>query len=218
MARVLVVAPHAMDEALGCGGAMALRARAGDRVETLVLFGDGTGMDAGRRAAAPRAAAILGAEAPRFVGFPENRSDTLPLVEVVAAIEQAINESKPGVIYVSHGGNLNIDHETAFRAVMTAARPVPGHPVRTLLAYEVQSSTEWAPPAAGRPFLPTRFVDVSTVLDLKMRALDCYAAELRPAPHSRSVQGIRALAQSRGYSVGVEAAEAFIVVRQLADS
>lgn len=216
MASVLVVAPHAMDEALGCGGAMALHAQKGDRVDTLILFGDGSGMDAGRCEAAPRAASILGAQAPRFVGFPENRSDTLPLVEVIGAVEFAIAELKPSTLYVTHGGNLNIDHNITFNATLTAARPVPDHPVKMLYAYEVLSSTEWAPPSAARTFLPTRFVDITTVLELKMRALESYVAEMRVAPHSRSAEGVRALARHRGYSVGIEAAEAFVLVREIA--
>lgn len=217
MTSVLVICPHAMDEALGCGGTMALHAEAGDRVATLVLFGDGSGMDGTRRVAAPAAAAVLGAAPPRFVGLPENRSDTLPLIEVIGAVERAVAELEPTIVYLPHGGNLNIDHQTAFRAAMTAIRPVPRHPVRAIYSYEVLSSTEWAPPTSGQPFLPIRFVDITRTLADKLRALDCYAAEIRPAPHSRSVEGARALAQHRGYCVGVEAAEAFGIVRQLVD-
>jgi LmbE family N-acetylglucosaminyl deacetylase len=215
MAVVLVVSPHAMDEALGCGGTMARHVEAGDKVETLVLFGDGSGMDAKRRLAAPAAAAVLSSAPPRFVGMPENRSDTLPLVDVIAAIEKAVAELLPQTLYVPHGGNLNIDHQTAFRAALTAARPVPGAKVRAIYAYEVPSSTEWAPVGVSPPFLPTRFVDITATLPKKMRALDCYAAELRDAPHSRSVAGIRALAQLRGHNAGMTAAEAFMVVREI---
>lgn len=215
MGAVLIVAPHAMDEALGCGGTMALHAAAGDRVETLVLFGDGTGMDAKRREVAPKAAMALGTCPPRFVGFPENRSDTLPLLDIIAAIERAVSDIGPTTVYVPHGGNLNIDHQSAFRAVVTAARPVPGYPVQEIYAYEVPSSTEWASPTAGQPFLPARFVNIASTLQRKMTALDCYAAELRPSPHSRSAEGIRALSQLRGHNIGVSAAEAFAVVRQL---
>ena len=65
MAGILVVAPHAMDEVLGCGGTMARHADAGERIDTLVLCGDGSGLDATRRQVAPNAAAVLGANAPR---------------------------------------------------------------------------------------------------------------------------------------------------------
>ena len=186
MAGILVVAPHAMDEVLGCGGTMARHADAGERIDTLVLCGDGSGLDATRRQVAPNAAAVLGANAPVFCGFPENRSDTIPLLDIVAAVERAIAAGRPHVVYVPHGGNLNIDHQTAFRAVLTAARPVPGHAVRAIYSYEVPSSTEWSSPSSTVPFQPSRFVDIGATIDRKMKALDYYRAELRDSPHARS--------------------------------
>lgn len=215
MSAILVVSPHALDEVLGCGGTMALHANAGDQVETLILFGDGTSSDAQRRIAAPAAASILGSCMPRFAGFPENHSDTLPLLQIVRVVEQAIAEIKPRTIYVPHGGNLNIDHHIAFRAAVTAARPVPQNPVKEIYSYEVLSSTEWAPLALGQYYVPNRFVDITQFLERKMRALECYAVEMKPSPHARSAEGVRALATSRGHTVGVAVAEAFAVIRQI---
>lgn len=215
MASILVICPHALDEVLGCGGTVAAHAAVGDRVEVLVLFGDGAGLDAKRRIAAPQAARILRSEPPRFVGFPENRSDTVPLVEVVGAIERVIAATKPATLYVPHGGNLNVDHQTTCRAAVTAARPVPQHTVRAIYGYEILSSTEWAPPQLENPFLPTRFVDIARTLELKLKALELYAAEMRAPPHARSIEGVRALATHRGHSVGIMAAEAFSVIREL---
>ena len=203
-----------MDEVLGCGGTIAREAAGGCRVETLVPFGDGTGPDAQRRAAGPQAAAHLGSAGPRYTGFPENRSDTIPLLDIIGVVERAIVELQASTLYVSHGGNLNIDHQTAFRAAVTAARPVPRSPIRAIYAYEVLSSTDWAPPSVIS-FQPTRAVDISATLGAKLIALACYADDLRPVPHSRSVEGVRTLAQHRGMSVGFAAAEAFTVVREL---
>jgi LmbE family N-acetylglucosaminyl deacetylase len=215
MANVLVIAPHAMDEALGCGGTVARHVQEGDRVDTLMLFGDGSGRDAERRVAATQAAQRLGTNAPRFAGLPENRGDTVPLVEVIGAVERAIGDCSPEIVYLPHGGSLHIDHQITFRAAVTAIRPVPGQPVRAIYAYEILSSTEWAPRALGEPFSPTRFTDIESTLECKLRALDCYGAELRPVPHARSRESVIALARSRGYSVGMAAAEAFLVLREL---
>jgi len=215
LAPVLVIAPHGLDEVLGCGGTMALNAAAGHTVHVLILCGDGTGHDGKRREAAAQAAQILGAEPPQFAGFPENRSDTIALGAFVGVIEKAASEVKPGSVYVSHGGNLNIDHQTAFRATATALRPMPGGTVCDFCAYEIPSSTDWAPPGMGAPFLPTRYVDIASVLEKKMRALEVYAFELRPEPHARSIPAVERLARQRGASVGVEAAEAFALLRQI---
>lgn len=212
--KVLVIAPHGLDEALGCGGTMARHADEGDEVHVLILCGDGSGRDAQRRVSAHKAAEILGAKPPRFAGFPENRSDTVPLSDMVGVIERCAAELKPEVVYVSHGGNLNIDHQTSFRAAVTALRPVPGSSVRAIYAYEILSSTDWAPVGLGNLFQPSRFVEVTAQLGRKMRALELYGEEMRPAPHARSVDSVRALARLRGGTVGYAGAEAFTVVRE----
>ncbi len=210
---VLVIAPHALDEALGCGGTMARHVDEGDTVHTLVLFGDGTGRDAQRRSNALAAANILGSNAPRFAGFPENRSDTIPLFDIVGAIERCVNEIKPQTVYVSHGGNLNIDHQTSFKATATALRPVPGSPVCKIFTYEILSSTDWAPEGFGAEFRPNRFVNITTQLDRKINSLQAYGDEMRPSPHARSLEGVSALAKLRGGTVGFEAAEGLSVLR-----
>lgn len=212
---VLVVAPHALDEVLGCGGAMALESTAGRKVHVLVLCGDGSGIDGKRRIAAAAAATLLGAEPPRFAGFPENRSDTIALGNIVEAVERLAGEIRPSTVYVSHGGNLNIDHQNAFRATATALRPTPGSPVEELYSYEIPSSTDWAPAGFGEPFRPTRFVDISTVLARKLEALALYAFDMRPEPHARSIKAIENLSYARGASVGLKAAEAFTALRTI---
>jgi len=211
---VLVIAPHGLDEALGCGGTMARHADEGDKVHVLILCGDGSGRDAARRVAATKAAQILGAKPPQFSGFPENRSDTVPLLEIVGAIEKCAAEVKPEIVYVTHGGNLNVDHQTSFRAAVTALRPVPGSSVRAIYTYEILSSTDWAP-AGFEPFRPNRFVEITAQLERKLRALEAYGDELRAAPHSRSLENARQLAALRGATVGVVAAEAFDSVREI---
>jgi N-acetylglucosamine malate deacetylase 1 len=212
--RILVVAPHAMDEVLGCGGTILRRHAGGAEIRALVLCGDGTGRDAERRANAAEAATRLGLPPYRFAGFPENRSDAVPLLDMVAAIEAEIVEFAPDTVLVPHGGNLNVDHATAWRATMTALRPVPDHPVRRIHAYEVASSTDWAPPGWGEPFRPSHFVDIGAWLERKLEILALYRADARPFPHARAPEAVRALALSRGASVGLAAAEAFAVARE----
>jgi LmbE family N-acetylglucosaminyl deacetylase len=212
---VLVIAPHGLDEALGCGGTMARHADEGDKVHVLILCGDGSGRDAARRVAATKAAQILSAKPPQFSGFPENRSDTVPLLEIVGAIEKCAAEVKPEIVYVTHGGNLNVDHQTSFRAAVTALRPVPGSSVHAIYTYEILSSTDWAPAGIREPFRPTRFVGIAAQLDRKMKALESYGDEMRPAPHARSVTNARRLAELRGATAGMAAAEAFEIVREI---
>ncbi len=220
---VLVVAAHPDDEVLGCGGVIARHADAGDRVYPFILAegatsrGGATGGDETEllQEAARNAARVLGAEPPRFGGLPDNRLDSVPLLDVIKRIEAVVEELEPSIVYTHHGGDLNIDHRIAHQAAVTACRPLPGAAVRTIYAFETVSSTEWASDAIAGAFRPTRFVDISAQLDRKMEALGCYAVEMRPFPHARSKEAVAALARVRGASAGVTAAEAFAVVREV---
>lgn len=220
MKRVLVVAAHPDDEALGCGGTMARLAGQGVEVHTLFLS-DGVnarGAVAGndldeRRAMGDRAAQVLGTAPPAYLNFPDNRMDSVDLLDVVTAIELHAGAIRPDAVFTHFPGDLNVDHRLCAQAVLTAFRPMPGQSVRSIHAFEVASSTEWAFGAAEPPFAPNVFFDISEQLPKKIEALRAYAGEMRDFPHARSIEAIEALARWRGASVGVEAAEAFCLMR-----
>jgi LmbE family N-acetylglucosaminyl deacetylase len=217
---VLVVVAHPDDEVLGAGGTMAWHAARGDQVHVAILA-DGVGARGGdlqaaqrRIGAARKAAAILGAQSPHLLAFPDNRFDAVDLLDLVKAIESIIDVVKPAVVYTHHSGDLNVDHEICHRAVVTACRPLPGSNIRGIYAMEIASSTEWALGKAGA-FVPTRFVDITATMPAKRRALECYGEEMRTFPHARSFEAVESLARWRGASAGIAAAEAFMVVRDI---
>ncbi|KPL15746.1 hypothetical protein AMJ74_00780, partial [candidate division WOR_3 bacterium SM1_77] len=133
--------------------------------------------------------------------------------DIVKINENLIYKLKPEVMYTQDGGDLNIDHAISFRASLTATRPVKGCPVRELYAYEVPSSSEWSFGQFEPAFKPTVFVDIRETLDTKVKALQLYESEVRPFPHPRSPEAIRAIAERWGSLVGCEAAEAFKLIR-----
>ena len=218
---VLVVAAHADDEALGCGGTLAKHVAAGDKVH-VVFVADGVTSRGGagqadlvrRQQATENARSILGVNTMAFLDLPDNRLDSLPLLDIVQPLEALIGKHAPEIIYTHHYGDLNVDHRLVHQAVMTACRPLPGSTVREILAFEVMSSTEWNSTGQA-PFLPNLFVDISAHVETKMQALEAYALEMRVPPHSRSMEHMRCLAKHHGYCVGVDAAEAFMVMRAI---
>lgn len=236
----MAVVAHADDETLGCGGTLARHAAAGDRVSVLT-FTDGVSArgllaeEALREAIARRehfAAALdtLGTwhadqypevrhSTPWFrtedgsgwlhMSWSDQQLDIVPLLQVAQAVEGGIGRFLPDVIYTHSAADLNLDHRIVHQAVLTACRPVARHQVPELYAFEVPSSTEWGDGA----FRPTLFVDISHVLNTKLHAMACYAKEARAFPHPRSPEALKALAQWRGATAGVLAAEAFEVLR-----
>lgn len=222
--RVLVVAAHPDDEILGCGGTIARRAREGERVHILILGEGVTSRYRKRDDADPKlvqvlqshgraAAKIIGAASVSFEHLPDNRFDTVPLLDVVKIVEDSVNRLRPEVVYTHHPGDLNIDHQVTQRSVLTATRPIRGHPTKEILAFEIASSTEWAFQRSNAAFQPNVFVDISKTLQVKLRALARYETEMRTFPHPRSPEALEAIARRWGSVVGCGAAEAFELVR-----
>jgi len=224
--NILVIAAHPDDEVLGCGGTVA-RLAAEKHDVFIAILGEGmTSRYANRQEADPEAvqvlrkrsqevARMLGARDLAMYSLPDNRFDTVPLLYVVKIIEDLIARWAPQVVYTQHGGDLNVDHAVTFRATMTATRPMKGCSVRAVYAYEVASSTEWAFQQFSPPFKPNAFVDISTTLAVKIRAMEFYASESRQFPHPRSSTALKANAQRWGSVVGVPVAEAFELIRSI---
>lgn len=216
--KVLVVAAHTDDEALGCAGTIAKHIAIGDQVHLLFMT-DGVGSRqlhgnevADRLSAGQQAAEIMRVSSFSSLNFPDNLMDTVPLLDVVREVEAKINELQPHVIYTHHIGDLNIDHQVTHKAVMTACRPQPEFCVKEIYAFEVPSSTEWQTPGII-PFIPSVFVDITDFITIKKQILNVYHEEMRLPPHTRSIENVIRLNYLRGAAVGMHCAEAFVSVR-----
>jgi N-acetylglucosamine malate deacetylase 1 len=217
---VLVIAAHPDDEVLGCGATMAKHVAQGDLVHVAIMAegarsrGD-TEADieiAKLKLAAERANTHLGVSDLSFFDFPDNKMDSVPQLDVIQKIESLIKKVKPTRIYTHSPHDVNVDHRVIVSAVEAAARPQPQMQIKSILAFEVQSSSEWRFSGHGA-FTPNWFEDVSLFWAKKMEALRHYEVEMRPWPHARSYEAVEHLLKWRGASVGVTAAEAFILLR-----
>jgi len=224
--RVLVIAAHPDDEVLGCGGTIARLAREGHSPYIAILGQGITSRPPGGEHSDPALVEVLrkcSREASKMLGagevflydLPDNRFDTVPLLDIVRIVEELVGRLEPDAVYTHYGGDLNIDHVMLHRAVVTATRPTVGYPVKEIYAFEVPSSTEWAFGQFQPVFCPNVFVDITNTLSTKIQAMGVYSTEIRDLPHPRSPDGLRALAQVRGSAAGVEAAEAFLLVRKM---
>lgn len=217
--RILVIAPHPDDEVLGCGGAIAKHASGGDEVylciATKAYPPDWTEDEIrGRREEVLRVNEILGIKKTYFLDFPTVKLDTIPHKELSEAITQVVDGVQPEVVYIPHRADVNKDHGLVFDAAMVAVRPRPGAAVKKVLCYETLSETEWAAPSVENAFIPNVYVDLSETLEIKFKAMSEYRSELKEYPHPRSLEAISSLAKLRGSTIGVEAAEAFMLIRE----
>lgn len=217
---IMIIAAHPDDEVLGCGGTIARHVEQGDAVHVAWMT-DGVGARgesagrarAEREAARDKAIGILGVASSHAFDFPDNRMDHVSLLDIVKPLEGLMADIRPSTLYTHHHGDLNIDHRITYQAALTACRPYPGQLVREILAFEVMSSTEWF--VEGKAFDPDVFVDISDHWPKKEAAMHAYRPEMRPSPHSRSVEHLDVLSRHRGMGMGMVRAEAFVLIRSL---
>lgn len=221
--NILVVAAHPDDEVLGCGGTLARLSQEGKNIHILLL-GEGPVARGSQSVAdvksascksAQKAARAMGSGQVYLAALPDNRFDTIALLDIVKIIENISEKIMPDIAFTHHAWDMNQDHRITHQAVMTAFRPLPDRPPVTLLGFEVLSSTEYTPAHTVPSFSPNVFVNITRTLDAKRKALEAYASEMRPWPHPRSFEAVAHLAALRGCACGCEAAEAFMLYRKV---
>jgi LmbE family N-acetylglucosaminyl deacetylase len=224
--NILVLAAHPDDEVLGCGGTITRLTNNMENVYVAIL-GEGVSSRYVKREQADksvletlrndskRVAELLGVKELFLYDLPDNRFDTIPLLDIVKIIEALVDKIKPSTIFTHHGGDLNIDHSIMHRATLTATRPIARCPVKKIYAYEVPSSTEWAFGQFTMGFQTNYFVDIRGTLEKKIEAMEIYETEARAFPHPRSPGALEVLAKRWGSVVGLEAAEAFELIREI---
>jgi LmbE family N-acetylglucosaminyl deacetylase len=222
-ARILVVAPHADDETLGCGGTIARRAAEGHEVHVAIVTGHGdephplwpASLWDRIRGEARRAMDVLGVAKLHFEEVPAALVADQPVWRLNKTIGALVAAIEPDILYVPFPFDLHKDHREIFHALSVAWRPSNpiGRRIRAVYCYEVQSETHWSAPYLEAAFAPNTWVDITAHLDTKLRALACYESQIRPAPDARSVEAVRALAVWRGAQQSLGAAEAFVAVK-----
>ena len=221
---VLIVVAHSDDESIGMGGTIRKHVDDGDFVN-IISMTNGVGArekaskeDVSRRKNSSKLASdILGFTWRECSNFKDNAMDSYPLLEIVNFIEKAKNKYKPSLVYTSSGADLNIDHRVVANAVLTAFRPQPGELCKEIRLFEIPSATDYGHPSLTGKFLPNLFISIKNTWEAKLKALKAYRQEMKPYPHSRSIDGVKTNAEYRGKQIGVALAEAFEVIRKLED-
>ena len=217
MKKILVICAHPDDETLGLGGTIRVHALKGSKVFVLI-FADGesareksTKKIKQRQEQAKKAAKELKIQEIKFLGYEDQKLDTVPLLELAKNIESVMKKFKPDTVFTHFWGDVNQDHRILFEATSIATRPTPKSTVERVICYETPSSTEWS----HHNFKPNLYVSIEKVLKQKLKALSNYKNEVERFPHPRSKKAIVSRSSYWGSSVGIKYAEAFVVIRDL---
>ena len=222
MSSILVVAPHPDDETLGCGGTLLKHRQQGDRINWLIMTRTWspkyTERDIQQQEtqikAVDRAYSFAHTE---WLHFKTTTLDSIPLNEIIDAIRNVIAKVKPETVYIPSAVDIHSDHQVVVQGVMAVLKPfyMRSLGVRRILACEILSETDASISGFRGTFSPNIYHDISDTYDAKLEIMKLFQTEVQPEPFPRSLSSIQALARTRGASIGVKYAEAFMLIREV---
>jgi LmbE family N-acetylglucosaminyl deacetylase len=220
--NILAIAPHPDDETLGCGGTLLRHRAAGDEIHWVVVTAAHTPQWSteyiGKKTCEVEAvASAYDMSSVQRLAFPTIWLDEIPQSDLIDGLRIAIEKVRPDIVYLVHDGDVHTDHHAVFTAALSVMKTFYMRKlgVQRILSYETLSSTEAAPPQLHRLFVPNVYIDISAYLERKIEVMAMYETEQQPDPFPRGPSAIRALARYRGASIGVEYAEAFMLIREV---
>jgi LmbE family N-acetylglucosaminyl deacetylase len=227
--RIMIVVAHPDDELLGLGATFHKLIDEYNVQTHVVILGEGiTSRSDNRdvkvwenelaihRENIKKAQLAIGYHNTSIYDFPDNRFDSVALLDIVKVIEKEKLQFNPDVVFTHHGGDVNIDHQRTFESIITSCRPMKNEKVKMIITFETPSGTEWRSPTDPRHFLPNLFFSVSEEdVNAKIKGMESYEFERREYPHPRSPKALKIQAQRWGVVVGTDFAEAFCLIRSI---
>ena len=212
--RVLVVAPHADDETLGCGGLLCSQLdEHQSRVLVLTIGKDahanGNEQTVQELGLAMSRLGLSGSYSVAMSGM-QSRLDTVPIEEIIRVIENEIRSFKPTALLFPYSSHHQ-DHRVCYNACLAAARPRAATDKVLLGLYEYPYVAAWPPPAlpGGKFYLPIS----EEILSQKLLALSAYASQVDRDGAWLTAARVRSWAATRGEEIGERYAEAFWLIR-----
>ena len=218
--KILVIAPHNDDEILGCGGIMLKNKAEGNKVYVCIathgtppLFDpEGTKRNHQETLDCHK---YIGVDNTIFLDFPAVFIDKTDRYKINDELLRVIKKIQPDEVYIPHYGDMQKDHQIVADACMVALRPKYNHNFTKIYCYETLSETGWNIPSVQNEFIPNCYTDISEFVDKKLEAMSYYESQLSDFPDARSLEAVKALARYRGAQMNMNAAEAFMLIREI---
>ena len=219
--RLLVIAPHADDEVLGCGGLISRVKKDGGKVYVLIFNVGSIEKYNNKKFTELRKKETL--DAMKFLNVDkyvtvfdspdDNRYlDTKPLHNLISTIETdtdvSLIKTKPTIVAIPTIYSHHQDHVHVFKACMAALRPLNKPVSNIVLSYEAPEHSKWS---VSGIFEPNFYVDIENFLAKKIQAFYKYKSQIREGGRDKNT--ITNQAQYRGREVGKKLCEAYFVHR-----
>jgi len=132
--------------------------------------------------------------------------------ELIATISGIFNKIKPSLIILPFRSDIHSDHTIVFDSCYSCTKSFRYPFIKKVVSMEIISETDFANPQHG--FIPNLFIDISKYINKKIEIMQLYKSEIGVHPFPRSDDSIWSLAQYRGATAGVKAAEAFLIIKE----
>ena len=220
MKKILVVAPHPDDETLGCGGVLLKEKSMGNDLYWIIASCDNVDKDNNVIASEQTPQIQKVSEKYRFkevyqLPFIAANLDQYGMSEFVSRIGNVIRKIKPEIIYIPYPGDVHSDHKRVFEAAMACTKWFRYPWILSVYAYETLSETDFGINPDNNGFRPNSFVDISDFIEEKITIMKIYESEIGEHPFPRSEKAIVSLATFRGATCGCQAAEAFMLLKEI---
>ncbi len=221
MNSIIVVAPHPDDETIACGGTLLRHKAEGDKLYWALVTAMTTGQGFSEASIQIRKEQIARvAELYKFDGvyefnFPTTLLDRFPISKLVSAMSKVFTETRPDIVYLPYPGDIHSDHKVVFNVGLACTKWFRYPFVKRILAYEALSETDFCGDPDSNGFRPNVYIDISDYLEKKLAIATVYESEMAEFPFPRSEEAIRALAKVRGATCGFQAAESFMLIKEI---
>ncbi|KGM27555.1 GlcNAc-PI de-N-acetylase [Photorhabdus luminescens] len=219
--NILIVAPHADDETLGCGGAILRYREEGYNVHWVIITsmsiasGFTPQQIANREEEISLVATTYNFKTVKILGFPPAALETIPRGEIIKRLAEVISSIRPEQIWTAYRNDAHSDHEIVYDCVMSCSKIFRYPYVKRILAYETLSETDFGMKPEDGGFRPNVFIDISAYLERKLTIMGVFKSEIGEFPFPRSEKALRALATLRGVQSGCEGAEGFMLIKEV---
>jgi N-acetylglucosamine malate deacetylase 1 len=220
--KILIIAPHADDEILGCGATIHKYSK-NFNIYVLILCDAHVGIpekyskkfSENIKSAAIKAHKIIGVKKTFFLNYPVLGLQNINNYRLADDIRKFLNKINPEQIFINSRHDLHLDHHYTYLACIVALRNPKIFNIKKILSYETPSESDWGS-EVQEPLRLNYFVKIDKLsLQKKIAALKKFKTEYKAKPHPRSEENLIALARVRGSYIFEEFAEAFTVIKIL---
>lgn len=207
--KILVIAPHADDEVLGCGGYLLHQKQQG--AEIGIVIGTIGGADkrqniVQRKEELESVCKALDASLEILFFNKDALMDTVPSYNITRRLDEIIDQFRPDEVFINYR-SLHQDHIKMYDCALASIRLREGYSPKMVALYEYPFAATHIG-SIGGGYL---YHDISDCIEEKVALFEKYATQIRESPSPLNREGIKALARIRGVECGVEYAEKFYI-------